>query len=216
MVPLLRTISTYCCPSVPLVLSISAMLAACRSSLQSRASPIANRVLLSNHRWAAASLFSSGVLPTAPADAIGDERPAASTAVCPQPASSPPSPQPPSPTTSAADTRLRALSLYRQLLRGAERMPTPNRRNYVMRKTRSEYRRHAALVDGEEIEFQLRLADTNLDTVLVQAEHLSRRVRFRVCARGCFFGKIRLTSDFRRPSSSRSLCSFRIQIIPRS
>lgn len=192
MVPLLRTISTYCCPSRltsrPIqVLSISAMLAACGSSLQSRASPIANRVLLSNHRWAAASSFSSGVHPTAPADSIGDERPAASTAVCPQPASSPPSPQPPSPTTSAADTRLRALSLYRQLLRGAERMPTPNRRNYVMRKTRSEYRRHAALVDGDEIEFQLRLADTNLDTVLVQAEHLSRRVRFRVCARACFF-----------------------------
>jgi len=30
------------------------------------------------------------------------------------------------------------------------------------------------LTDQEEIDFQLRLADTNLDTVLVQAEHLSR------------------------------------------
>ena len=70
--------------------------------------------------------------------------------------------------------RPRSLSLYRQLLRGAERMPTPNRQNYVKRKTRSEFRRHMTLTDHEEIDFQLRLADTNLDTVLVQAEHLSR------------------------------------------
>ena len=71
-------------------------------------------------------------------------------------------------------TRIRALSLYRQLLRGAERMPTPNRQNYIKRKTRDEYRTHMTLTDHDEIDFQLRLADTNLDTVLVQAEHLSR------------------------------------------
>mmetsp|Transcript_22519 Transcript_22519/g.54444 ORF Transcript_22519/g.54444 Transcript_22519/m.54444 type:complete len:159 (+) Transcript_22519:116-592(+) len=89
---------------------------------------------------------------------------------------------PPPPSMTAAqstvqttsDTRIRALSLYRQILRGAERMPTPNRQNYIKRKTRSEYRRHATLTDPEEIDFQLRLADTNLDTVMVQAEHLSR------------------------------------------
>jgi hypothetical protein len=86
---------------------------------------------------------------------------------------------PPSTAASSSDDnkknyRLRALSLYRQLLRGAERMPTPNRQNYVKRKTRSEFRKHIALTDQEEIDFQLRLADTNLDTVLVQAEHLSR------------------------------------------
>ena len=92
----------------------------------------------------------------------------------------PSSPSQQSPSTSTAtqsqspSTRIRALSLYRQLLRGAERMPTPNRQNYVKRKTRDEYRRHMKLTDEEEIDFQLRLADTNLDTVLVQAEHLSR------------------------------------------
>jgi hypothetical protein len=53
-------------------------------------------------------------------------------------------------------------------------MPTPNRRNYIKQKTQSEFRKHASLTDEEEIDFQLRLADTNLDTVLVQAEHLSR------------------------------------------
>jgi hypothetical protein len=84
---------------------------------------------------------------------------------------------PPTAPTHASDhknNRIRALSLYRQLLRGAERMPTPNRQNYVKRKTRLEFRKHTTLTDQEEIDFQLRLADTNLDTVLVQAEHLSR------------------------------------------
>jgi hypothetical protein len=76
-----------------------------------------------------------------------------------------------------AKLRLRALSLYKQLLRAAYRMPTPNRTNYIINKTRAEYRKHIKLVDREEIEFQLRLADTNLDTVLVQAEHLSRLFR---------------------------------------
>lgn len=53
-------------------------------------------------------------------------------------------------------------------------MPTPNRQNFVVKKTRMEYRAHKDLTDPDEIEFQLRLADTNLDTVLVQAEHLSK------------------------------------------
>jgi hypothetical protein len=74
-------------------------------------------------------------------------------------------------------TRARALSLYRQLLRGAEKMPTPNRRRHVARKTRSEFRANKGLTDPEEIQFCLRLADTNLDTVLLQAEHLTRLMR---------------------------------------
>ena len=56
-------------------------------------------------------------------------------------------------------------------------MPTPNRQNFVLQKTRDEYRAHIGLTDPEEIEFQLRLADTNLDTVLVQAEHLTKLFR---------------------------------------
>ena len=77
-------------------------------------------------------------------------------------------------TQSPEANRRRALSLYRRLLRSAERMPTPNRQNYIKRKTQEEYRKHKTLSDPQEIEFQLRLADTNLDTVMVQAEHLSR------------------------------------------
>jgi hypothetical protein len=73
-----------------------------------------------------------------------------------------------------ATQRSRALSLYRRLLRASSQMPTPNRRNYIANKTRKEYKRNKGMTDVEEIEFCLRLADTNLDTVMVQAEHLSR------------------------------------------
>jgi len=74
-------------------------------------------------------------------------------------------------------TRTRALSLYRQLLRGAEKMPTPNRRRFVAKKTRTEFKANKGLTSAEEIQFCLRLADTNLDTVLIQAEHLTRLMR---------------------------------------
>ena len=73
-----------------------------------------------------------------------------------------------------AATRTKALSLYRKLIRSAAKMPTPNRQNYVINKTRDEYRANKNITDPAEIEFLIRLADTNLDTVLVQAEHLTK------------------------------------------
>jgi hypothetical protein len=73
--------------------------------------------------------------------------------------------------------RQRALLLYKQLLRAAHRMPTPNCTNYILTKTRNEYCGHSKLTNEMEIEFQLQLADTNLDTVLVQAKHLTRLFR---------------------------------------
>eukprot|EP00584_Thalassiosira_punctigera_P009759 CAMPEP_0172530524 /NCGR_PEP_ID=MMETSP1067-20121228/4240_1 /TAXON_ID=265564 ORGANISM="Thalassiosira punctigera, Strain Tpunct2005C2" /NCGR_SAMPLE_ID=MMETSP1067 /ASSEMBLY_ACC=CAM_ASM_000444 /LENGTH=131 /DNA_ID=CAMNT_0013314751 /DNA_START=34 /DNA_END=432 /DNA_ORIENTATION=+ len=118
----------------------------------------------------AASVSSLGRLRSPAARAISRRGAAAlSSAAAPETPASLPSAE-----TESSGRRRRALSLYRQLLRGAEGMPTPNRQNYVKRKTRSEYKRHASLTDADEIEFQLRLADTNLDTVLVQAEHLKR------------------------------------------
>ena len=75
-----------------------------------------------------------------------------------------------------AATRQKALSLYRQLLRAAAKMPTPNRKRFVIRKTRSEFKANINLTDPEAIKQCIRLADTNLDTVLVQAEHLTKLV----------------------------------------
>ena len=78
------------------------------------------------------------------------------------------------PSTIPPQMRARTLSLYRQLLRGAERMPTPNRKNFVIKKTRDEFRANMQLTNLKKIEACLKLADTNLDTVLVQAEHLTQ------------------------------------------
>lgn len=56
-------------------------------------------------------------------------------------------------------------------------MPTPNRQKFVVKKTRMEFKANKHLTDSQEIQFCLRLADTNLDTVLIQAEHLSRLMK---------------------------------------
>jgi len=56
-------------------------------------------------------------------------------------------------------------------------MPTPNRQNFVKTKTQVEFRGAMNLTDEEDIEFHLRVADTSLDTVLVQAEHLTKLFR---------------------------------------
>ena len=74
-------------------------------------------------------------------------------------------------------TRAKVLRLYRKLLRGAMQMPTPNRQNFVMRKTRTEFKASMHLTDPDEINEAIRLADTNLDTVLVQAEHLTKLMK---------------------------------------
>ncbi|KAL3769858.1 hypothetical protein ACHAWU_007064 [Discostella pseudostelligera] len=141
----------------------------CRTSFASARSVCAAERLL-NHSRTVASASAAGNGNASPTSSSGTATPPPST----------PTPSPPaaasseSTTTTAESTRLRALSLYRRLLRGSQRMPTPNRQNYVLRKTRLEFRKHMHLTDEMEIDFQLRLADTNLDTVLVQAEHLSR------------------------------------------
>ncbi|KAL7549707.1 hypothetical protein ACHAWF_012971 [Thalassiosira exigua] len=129
--------------------------AASRSVAIAARSPLAARAAAAASSAAPASSPASSSPASAPEEEGGDD------------------PPPPLPRDPAA-ARLRALSLYREILRGASKMPTPNRRNFVVRKARAEFRKHAALTDPDEIEFQLRLADTNLDTVLVQAEHLTR------------------------------------------
>ena len=141
------------------------MFTACRTSLARLSSSMERIAFISNRhstiRCAAASFSTSdGSILDAADPSSPSQQQSSSTSTAAQ--------------SQSPSTRIRALSLYRQLLRGAERMPTPNRQNYVKRKTRDEYRRHMKLTNEEEIDFQLRLADTNLDTVLVQAEHLSR------------------------------------------
>lgn len=68
--------------------------------------------------------------------------------------------------------RQRAIGLYRGLIRAADGMPTKNRREFVLHRTRVEFRSNAA-VDPKEAQFLLDLAETHLETVKVQAAHLT-------------------------------------------
>ena len=47
------------------------------------------------------------------------------------------------------------------------KMPTPNRQNFVIRKTRSEFKASVNLTDPDAINNAIRLADTNLDSKLL-------------------------------------------------
>ena len=60
-------------------------------------------------------------------------------------------------TAASTASRSKALSLYRKLLRSAMKMPTPNRQNYVIKKTREEYRANKGITDPKEIDFLIRL-----------------------------------------------------------
>ncbi|GLE00867.1 hypothetical protein PINS_up009664 [Pythium insidiosum] len=67
-----------------------------------------------------------------------------------------------------------ALRLYRAIYRAAAKMPSRDRRDYVRRRLRFEYEQNRHEANPERISFLLRLADTQLDTVEMQAEHLTR------------------------------------------
>ena len=68
-----------------------------------------------------------------------------------------------------------AISLYRQILRAAKLLPTELRQLHVARKARKEFEeaRHA---DPSQQQFLLALADTQIDNIRAQAQHLQRLV----------------------------------------
>ena len=72
---------------------------------------------------------------------------------------------------TGASTRSRALSLYRQLLRAAEKMPTPNRRNFVRKKTRTEFKANKHLADPEVRNKELNNIYSMADTTFIKASH---------------------------------------------
>ena len=74
------------------------------------------------------------------------------------------------------EQRSRALSLYRQLLRAARGVPTEHRRSYIARRTRGEFEDSRWERQPAQVDFLLQLAETHLDTVLIQAGHLQEQV----------------------------------------
>jgi len=63
--------------------------------------------------------------------------------------------------------------LYKKLLRAAEKMPTQNRVDYVKRRTQKEFRAASLVSDPEHIDLLMTVGLTNLETVEVQAKHLT-------------------------------------------
>ena len=70
---------------------------------------------------------------------------------------------------------LRAINLYRQILRAAKLMPTENRKLHVRRKARAEFEK-SRHVDEQQQNFLLALADTQVDNIEAQARHLQQLV----------------------------------------
>ena len=69
--------------------------------------------------------------------------------------------------------RHHVLSLYKQILTVAKSLPGKNRQNLVKRKAREGFRQHQSESRQEEIDLHVRLAETQLETLRIQAEQLS-------------------------------------------
>jgi hypothetical protein len=70
-------------------------------------------------------------------------------------------------------SRSAVLALYRAFLREARLMPTDNRRRLVAHRAREGFRQHRHLTEGSELEFQLQLAEVQLDNVQHQRQLLN-------------------------------------------
>ncbi|ETV86051.1 hypothetical protein H257_02538 [Aphanomyces astaci] len=71
-------------------------------------------------------------------------------------------------------TRQQALSFYRKIYRTAGLMPTKDRTEFVRRRLRGEYDQYRHETNPARIEFLIKVADTQLDTLEIQVAHFSR------------------------------------------
>ena len=67
---------------------------------------------------------------------------------------------------------LRALRLYRDLLRTARKMPTRNQVSFVSQRVRDDFRSHTQLFSAE-ADFEMTLGETHLETLRLQTDHLT-------------------------------------------
>ncbi|KAF0700249.1 Aste57867_9204 [Aphanomyces stellatus] len=74
---------------------------------------------------------------------------------------------------TSATTRTQVLSLYRQIYRVAGHMPSKDRKDFVRRRLRSEYEKYRHESNHERLEFLIKVADTQLDTLQIQTQHFS-------------------------------------------
>eukprot|EP00128_Syssomonas_multiformis_P016911 Colp12_sorted_trinity150504_noHs@25670 len=70
--------------------------------------------------------------------------------------------------------KLEVLRLYRDILKAARLMPTQNRRDFIQKKARAEFKKSKNVTDSEEQAFLFNLGETQLDTIQLQAQHLTQ------------------------------------------
>lgn len=82
--------------------------------------------------------------------------------------------------------RLRALAAYRSIWRASRAFPNDERIAFVRLKLRTGYEENRGLVDPQQIDFALQLAELQLDNVEHQAGHLSHLAQEEAAGRGKF------------------------------
>lgn len=70
------------------------------------------------------------------------------------------------------DHRRHVLALYRQILTVARTLPGRNRQRLVLRRAREGFKAGAALTAPDDVALHVKLAETQLDTLRIQAEQL--------------------------------------------
>ncbi|EGG20485.1 hypothetical protein DFA_00346 [Cavenderia fasciculata] len=68
--------------------------------------------------------------------------------------------------------KTKIIKLFRSILRERLKLPTENRRQFVLHKARTEFREGSKVSDPKEIRSLLIIGNTHLDTVMIQAKHL--------------------------------------------
>lgn len=71
-------------------------------------------------------------------------------------------------------TRSQVLSMYRQLLQAAKRMPSTNRRQFLFARIRSDFKQQRGEQDPEKVQFQLQFAEISLENINAQAQSLNQ------------------------------------------
>ncbi|KAM9998195.1 hypothetical protein ACTFIY_007858 [Dictyostelium cf. discoideum] len=72
-----------------------------------------------------------------------------------------------------SEHKKKILKLFRNILRERLGLPTENRREYILIKTRQEFRKAKNETDPKKLRGLTIIGNTQLDTVIVQAKHLS-------------------------------------------
>lgn len=77
-------------------------------------------------------------------------------------------------SSTSVPLRNHVLNLYRAFMREARQMPTANRREFIVKKARHEFKLNKGCQDEAELKDMVYLAEIQLDNVTLQRSHLNQ------------------------------------------